>query len=118
MNLIFKKRNISPDCVNYILGYDERFAIRRGVVVNRLRLTNKRYIPLLSIPQKNITYDNISVYIPVNINKDFSITYNPNFDNDNTRCFMFTIVSYVFDETNSGNGYIDYPNTKNITINI
>jgi hypothetical protein len=117
MNTIFKK--LPLDCVNEILGYDERFAIRRGVPVNRILKTDERYTQLLTIPEKrfNKPYsDTTRVYIIINPNKDLSISYNTD---NNIHWINVMFVSYVFDDDdNSGNGNIDFPNSKNNRVEI
>ena len=84
MNTIFK--NLPLDCVNYILGYDNRFSIRRGIIVNKLLKTDKRYTPLLSIPNKYFMSGYMCLDISVNItpfyisNADFFINNNNKID--------------------------------------
>ena len=111
MNTIFKK--LPLDCINEILSYDERFAIRRGIPVDRILKTDERYRLLLSMPLKkyNHPYSKSSrVYIIINPNKDLSISYNI-VNNNHWINVMF--VSYVFDDDNSGNGHIDFPKSIN-----
>jgi hypothetical protein len=115
--MISKFHTLPLDCVNHILGYDKRFVIRKGMVVDRIPIHHEKYTPLLSIPEKDKKYkynNQISVYIQVNINKDFIITYEEDFTD--TRRFILTVISYVFDEDDSGNGHIDYPKTKRVRI--
>ncbi len=112
MNEIFKK--LPLDCINIILSYDERFAIRRGIPVNRILKTDERYTQLLTIPEKrfNKPYsDTTRVYIIINPNKDLSISYNT--DNNKKHWINVMFVSYVFNDDNSGNGHIDFPNSIN-----
>ena len=112
MNTIFKK--LPLDCVNNILGYDERFAIRRGVPVNKILKINEKYKILLTIPEKrfNKPYsDTTRVYIHINPNKDLSISYNT--DDNNNHWIIVMFVSYIFNDDNSGNGHIDFPNSIN-----
>ena len=115
MNSIFKK--LPLDCVNEILGYDERFAIRRGIPVNRILKTDERYSQLRTIPLKQYNQPPYSessrVFIPINPNKDLSISYNT--DNNNKHWLLIMFVNYVFDDDNSGNGYIDFPNSNTYT---
>lgn len=106
---IFK--NLPLDCVNYILSYDNRFSIRRGIIVNKL--TDKRYTPLLSVPNKFYMHGNMHVNFHVNINKDFRITCRD--DIPGIRRFTFIIISYVFDD-DIKNILIDYPTIKKICI--
>jgi hypothetical protein len=112
--IILKKfwKNLNEDNINDILGYDERFAIRRGIPVNRILKTDERYTQLLTIPEKrfNKPYsDTTRVYIIINPNKDLSISYNT--DNNNNHWINVMFVSYVFNDDNSGNGHIDFPNS-------
>ena len=115
--MVSKFHTLPLDCVNHILGYDKRFVIRKGMVVDRIPIHHEKYTPLLSIPEKDKKYkynNQISVYIQVNINKDFLITYEEDFTD--TRRFILTVISYVFDEDGLGNGHIDYPKTKRVRI--
>ena len=113
MNSIFA--NLPLDCVNYILSYDNRFSIRRGIIVNKLLKTDKRYIPLLSIPNKFYMHGNTQVELQVNINKDFRIIYIDDFQD--VRRFIFIIISYVFDDHDiMYYNHIDYPTIKKISI--
>ena len=69
-------RNLPNDIINYILLYDDHFILRKGKIISIIPKTDERYKKLLSIPKKKNTYGcDISVYIPVNINKDLNITY-------------------------------------------
>jgi hypothetical protein len=83
MNENFKK--LPLDCINIILGYDERFAIRRGIPVNRILKTDKRYTQLLSkriIQQYNTPYSDLArVYMRINPYKDLTISYNTSHNN-------------------------------------
>lgn len=120
--LILKKsiwKNLNEDCINNILSYDERFAIRRGIPVNRILKTDERYDQLLTIPlkQHNKPYSNtVRIYIQINPNKDSSFSYNT--DNNNNHWISIMFVSYVFDDDNSGNGHYDLPNTKSYKVDI